>query len=91
MSLLDKLSPRLLKVKRGQGYNQSPTFADGSVITGRTVQKLSEFLAGIAVPVQWQPGDLVILDNHRFMHGRNRMVSGRRKVVIRLGDLKMPA
>ena len=31
---------------------------------------MREAAAAITYPVEWQAGDLVVLDNSRFMHGR---------------------
>jgi len=85
-SWLNRLPPKLLKASRGKGYCVTPMFKDGSMITRRTVQELSVVLEKIALPLDWRPGDLVAIDNHRFMHGRGKTELGPRKLVVRAGD-----
>jgi alpha-ketoglutarate-dependent taurine dioxygenase len=83
---LDRLPKKLIKVKRGSGYALSPTFTDGAVVPRRTVRALDDLLAGMAMSLEWQPGDLVVVDNHRFMHGRSRTEAGPRTLIVRAGD-----
>jgi hypothetical protein len=51
-----------------------PCLDDGSPIPERWVQAVREAAAPITFGVKWENGDLVILDNSRFMHGRNAIV-----------------
>ena len=43
----------------------------------------------LSVAIQWQRGDLLMLDNSRFMHGRTRVVEGDgRRIASFFGYLK---
>lgn len=48
-----------------------PLFDDGSVVPDWIVDAIREAAAPITFAVEWQAGDILILDNSRFMHGRN--------------------
>lgn len=48
-----------------------PLFEDGSVIPDWIVDAISAAADPITFDANWQPGDILILDNSRFMHGRN--------------------
>ncbi len=74
----------------GPSFNyQKPsyTFSDGSTVT----EELKSFLASEAekhtIEIDWQDGDIALIDNHRVMHGR-RAISDteRRKLFIGMGD-----
>jgi hypothetical protein len=56
-----------------------PTFSDGEEITDELCDEIREVAKGCTTEVRWQRNDIVILDNSRFMHGRNEVVdaSGR--------------
>ncbi len=53
------------------GTRQFPTFEDGSVIPDALVEEIRHVSEGLTVAHRWQPGDLLMLDNSRFLHGRN--------------------
>lgn len=48
-----------------------PLFEDGNVVPDWIVDAIKAAAAPITFSVSWQPGDILILDNSRFMHGRN--------------------
>lgn len=39
--------------------------------------------------IQWQPGDIAIVDNSRYMHGRNHFQDPSRRILIRMGFSKV--
>lgn len=47
-----------------------PLFEDGSLIPGGLVEAVKEVADGLTAAIAWQRGDLLMLDNSRFMHGR---------------------
>lgn len=47
-----------------------PLFDDGSIIPDWIVDAVQQAADPITYPVGWQSGDILILDNSRFMHGR---------------------
>jgi alpha-ketoglutarate-dependent taurine dioxygenase len=48
-----------------------PTFEDGSVIPDEIVEQIKLVSDRLTVAHGWHPGDLLMLDNSRFLHGRN--------------------
>lgn len=48
-----------------------PTFEDGSIISDEIVAEIKAVSDRLAVAHAWQQGDLLMLDNSRFLHGRN--------------------
>jgi alpha-ketoglutarate-dependent taurine dioxygenase len=57
----------------GPSYNyERPriTFADGSPIDGRLLAELAEVTESVTENIEWQDGEVVLIDNTRVMHGR---------------------
>jgi len=55
------------------GADQLPrdaTYGDGSAIPDDVVKTVHKVLTEHTLPVQWQPGDVLLIDNMRYMHGR---------------------
>lgn len=50
-----------------------PLLDDGSHIPDSIVTPLSRLIEGNRRPVKWREGDLLMVDNTRFTHGRNRV------------------
>jgi Taurine catabolism dioxygenase TauD, TfdA family len=61
----------LLFARHYLGLDQIPLFDDGSIVPDWIVEAIKEAADPITFAVPWQPGDILILDNSRFMHGRN--------------------
>jgi hypothetical protein len=53
------------------GTRQFPTFEDGSIVPDAIVEEIRDVSEGLTVAHRWQRGDLLMLDNSRFLHGRN--------------------
>ncbi len=51
-----------------------PLFDDGSIVPDRLVEEIAQAADPITFAVSWNPGDILILDNSRFMHGRNAII-----------------
>lgn len=55
------------------GADQLPrnaTYGDGTPIPDAVVKQIHEVLVQHTLPVAWQPADVLVFDNMRFMHGR---------------------
>ena len=48
-----------------------PLFDDGSIVPDWIVDAIKDAADPVTFNTEWQPGDILILDNSRFMHGRN--------------------
>lgn len=65
-----------------------PLFEDGSVVPDWIVDAIQEAAKPITFNTDWQAGDILILDNSRFMHGRNIIVeAGDRLIASYFGYL----
>jgi alpha-ketoglutarate-dependent taurine dioxygenase len=60
---------------------QSVTFADGSPIPAEYVTQVRDRGLALAVDVDWQEGDLLVIDNVLVAHGR-RPYTGPRRVLV---------
>jgi len=63
--------------------SKSITFGDGSIINPYDISKISDLADAITFDLQWEDGDLAIIDNFLCMHGR-RSYTGTRKVFASL-------
>ena len=60
---------------------------DGALLDGNAVRRAIEIAEELAYDLQWQPGDVVLLDNTVAMHAR-RTFKGKRKVLASLMDAR---
>jgi hypothetical protein len=67
--------------KRGYPSATDVRLADGAPIDDDVVAHVREAVAAETVPVAWQRGDLLIVDNHVCLHGRRPYV-GSREVIV---------
>lgn len=56
---------------------------DGARVSGQDVEHIWDVLEQSEIPVRWQRGDVMLLDNVISMHGR-RWFSGRRRILVGL-------
>jgi amino acid adenylation domain-containing protein len=60
---------------------------DGSPIADEEMAAILDVYRGLEVSFPWRRGDILMLDNLLTAHGRNAF-SGRRKILVALGDMK---
>lgn len=58
-----------------------PLFDDGNLIPDWIVDAIAAAAEPITYAVDWQPGDILILDNSRFMHGRNAITEPQDRLI----------
>jgi alpha-ketoglutarate-dependent taurine dioxygenase len=58
---------------------------DGSALSAAIVNELLAFENQSAFPLSWQPGDVLVVDNTRFLHGRRDFSDSKREIYVRLG------
>lgn len=63
------------------------TFDDGTPISKEIVGHVKAALDRCTETVDWKPGDLVFIDNSRFLHGRNGFTDPTRKIFSSLSFL----
>lgn len=88
--------PAFANTLLGPSYNyEKPRFyfADGSEISQDLLVELAERCEAQTSEIDWQDGDLVIIDNKRFMHGRREIMVPleERKLYICMGLSLNPA
>ncbi|MBW4630841.1 MAG: TauD/TfdA family dioxygenase [Iphinoe sp. HA4291-MV1] len=64
------------------------TFEDGSPIPVAVINQIQEVMNRLTEVITWQPGDLVMIDNSRFLHGRRSFTDTRRRIFSLLSYLK---
>lgn len=74
----------LEKLFGSEGMPRSVTYGDGEPIDAGTIQSVVDAMDRNIQDIDWRAGDVAILDNMRWMHGR-RPFEGERLVTVALG------
>ncbi len=72
----------------GPSHNyEAPTYTleDGSNVSDDEIEKLREIAECYTVEINWQDGDIAIIDNTRVMHGRRAIKDQDRRLFIGMG------
>jgi alpha-ketoglutarate-dependent taurine dioxygenase len=64
------------------------TFADGSPIPSAVINQIQQVMNNLTEVIPWQSGDLVMIDNSRFLHGRRSFTDTKRRIYSLLSYLK---
>jgi hypothetical protein len=67
------------------GLPRNAVFGDGQAIPDATVERILQVLSDKTENIDWQDGDLAIIDNMRWMHGRSPF-TGTRRVLAAMGQ-----
>jgi alpha-ketoglutarate-dependent taurine dioxygenase len=62
------------------------TLEDGSRVPQAMKLEILGVTEALAFPIAWRPGDIVMVDNSRFMHGRTPFDDPQRRLLARFGD-----
>ncbi|MGW5048867.1 TauD/TfdA family dioxygenase [Streptomyces griseoluteus] len=81
----DETAAALAKVLPADELPQNVTFADGSPIPAAYVTQIRDRGLDNAVDVDWQRGDLLLIDNVQVGHGRRSYTGDRRILVAMCG------
>jgi len=68
--------------------NQEVLLENGSLIPNAVIEEIKEVTDKLTQEIKWQTGDLVMIDNSRFMHGRRAIIDTRRKIYRIISYLK---
>lgn len=74
----------------GPSHNYEPpvyTLDDGSTVSPDEVEELRDIAETCTVEINWQDGDVAIIDNTRVMHGRRAIKDEDRQLFIGMGRL----
>jgi hypothetical protein len=66
-----------------------PLLDDGQIVPPEWVKAVCEAAAAVTYALRWRRGDILIVDNSRFMHGRREILDAReRKIASYFGYLR---
>ena len=71
----------LLFARFNNGRADHPVLDDGHPVPEPWLQAIKAAGDRIMVPVEWQPGDVLMLDNTRFMHGRTPILDAAERLI----------
>ncbi len=74
----------------GPSHNYEPpvyTLEDGSVVSADEIEALRDVAESCTVEINWQDGDIAVIDNTRVMHGRRAIKDADRQLFIGMGRL----
>ncbi len=72
----------------GPSHNYEPPiyrFPDGSTVSPEEIEELREIAESCTTEINWQDGDIAVLDNTRIMHGRRAIKDPDRELHIGMG------
>ncbi len=72
----------------GPSHNYAPPkyrFDDEDIVSGDEIEELRELAETCTHEINWQDGDIAVLDNTRVMHGRRAIVDTNRQLFIGMG------
>jgi hypothetical protein len=67
--------------------SKNPRFEDGSLVPRPVLHEVIGVTEKYSVPISWCHGDLLIVDNIRFMHGRREFSDVGREIVVRFSNI----
>jgi hypothetical protein len=71
----------LLFARFNNGRPDHPVLDDGHPVPEAWLQAIKATADSLAVPVAWRKGDVLMLDNTRFMHGRTAILDARERLI----------
>jgi hypothetical protein len=71
----------LLFARFNNGRPDHPLLDDGNLVPESWLQAIKASGDQLAVPVAWCPGDVLMLDNTRFMHGRTPILDASERLI----------
>jgi hypothetical protein len=67
---------------RALGRKDSVVLDDGRPLPHECIETISATAERLTVPIDWQSGDLLMLDNTRFMHGRTAITDPAERLIV---------
>ncbi|MCG8433568.1 MAG: TauD/TfdA family dioxygenase, partial [Gammaproteobacteria bacterium] len=63
------------------GLNNFPTLEDDSLIPDEIYEPVKQIADSLTIAHKWQTNDILMVDNTRFMHGRNEVINPEERVI----------
>ena len=71
------------------GRKGFPTFESGEPVPDQLLDEVKAVADALTAPIPWREGDVIMIDNTRFMHGRNAILNPReRRIASYFGYLR---
>ncbi len=87
VSCLDpEVRASMLSMFREEDLPRNVYYGDGTPIEDSVVEEISGLYEQLAVRFQWQPGDVILLDNMMVAHSRDPF-EGTRKILVAMAEL----
>jgi hypothetical protein len=61
---------------------------DGSAFSPAVLADIRDYAERHTYELAWHPGDILLVDNARFMHGRRAVTDAHRRILVRLGKYR---
>ena len=84
-SLPFKIRESLLSMMSEQDLPRNAFYGDGTPIEDSVIEEINDIYRQETITFPWQAGDILMLDNMLFAHGRNPFV-GSRKVLVGMAE-----
>ncbi len=79
----------LLFARYLRGVRNFPLLDEGTVVPDEWVETVKKVSDALTIPIDWRRGDLLMLDNSRFMHGRTEVaINDARLIATYFGYLR---
>ncbi len=65
----------------------TPALGDGSPFPTDVLAEIAEQAGALTHRVRWHEGDMLLIDNSRFMHGRTAFTDTSRRILVRMGHV----
>ena len=74
----------------GPSHNYAPPryrFNDDDIVSEDEIEEMRALAETCTHEINWQDGDIAVLDNTRIMHGRRAIVDTNRQLFIGMGNV----
>ncbi|MBW8800922.1 MAG: TauD/TfdA family dioxygenase [Streptomyces sp.] len=76
--------------ERVSDANNTATLGDGSAFPDLLLRDIAARAEAVTYDMAWQAGDIVVLDNTRYLHGRRSILDTERRILTRVGHSRRP-
>ena len=85
VAVFDRLPEKASRVPHPHGVSLYPTWENERLVPRWIVKGLQQHYLAHEIAVPWQAGDILVIDNTRFMHGRQAVSDDNRRILTRFG------